>query len=226
MDEKKIKVVFEDETLMVVDKPPFLVTTKERKGETGTLEDWLSENRKIKLPRCGIVHRLDKGTSGLVIVAKTESALVNLKEQFKKRSVKKHYWAMVGGDLPLGGQIDMPIGRSKYGFSKFAVTTDGKRAETWFKVISKYRYKNKIYSFLEIELKTGRTHQIRVHMNYLKWPLIGDKLYGGEEVEGLERPFLHAFEISFLHPVTNQIVKLFSELPADLENIKSGYEKP
>jgi len=159
-------------------------------------------------------------------VAKTESALVNLKEQFKKRSVKKHYWAMVGGDLPLGGQIDMPIGRSKYGFSKFAVTTDGKRAETWFKVISKYRYKNKIYSFLEIELKTGRTHQIRVHMNYLKWPLIGDKLYGGEEVEGLERPFLHAFEISFLHPVTNQIVKLFSELPADLENIKSGYEKP
>lgn len=224
--EKKIEIVFEDDDLMVVNKPAGLVTTKERKQEENTLEDWLSakQNKKEILERNGIVHRLDKGTSGLVLVAKNESALKNLKRQFKDRTIGKKYLTMVCGNATFKGEINVPINRSKFGFGKFGVDTEGKNAWTIFKLLSKYKKNNRIYSLLEIDLKTGRTHQIRVHLSYLGWPLLGDKLYGGE-IDDLQRPFLHSCEIRFKHPKDNREMAFKSELPDDLKEILEKYEK-
>ncbi|MEI8068169.1 MAG: RluA family pseudouridine synthase [Candidatus Shapirobacteria bacterium] len=222
--DKKIEIIYEDSDLLVINKPAFLVTTKENKNEKNTLEDYLIENRKNDLPRNGIVHRLDKGTSGLILVAKTEDALVDLKSQFKNRTVKKRYFCLVGGDVSYEGEINVPINRSKYGFGKFGVDVDGKAARTLFKLVSKYRNNNRNYSLLDIDLKTGRTHQIRVHFNYLKWPLVGDKLYGGE-VDLLKRPFLHSHQITFIHPTTKKEVSFELEMASDLVKVLESYEK-
>jgi len=224
MDKKEIRIVFENKDFLVADKPSGMTTTKEKKGEAGTLEDYLREFRPNDLPRNGIVHRLDKGTSGLVLMAKNEMAFLNLKDQFKKRMVGKKYYALVGGETSMNGSIDWPIGRSKYGFGKFGVDVDGKRALTEFELVSKYKKAGKKYSLLKINLKTGRTHQIRVHMSYLKWPLVGDKLYGGE-VADLKRPFLHAFKLEINDPETSERMKFNSELAIDLKEHLEGYEK-
>ena len=194
--------------MMVVEKPPLMTTTKEKKEETGTLEDYLRKVRPNDLPRNGIMHRLDKGTSGLVMVAKNEEAFLSLKKQFKERSLTKKYYCLVGGETSFEGTIDMPIARSKYAFAKFGVSEDGKKALTKFKLIKKYKKNGKIYSLLDIDLKTGRTHQIRVHLSHLRWPLVGDKVYGGETVDGLKRPFLHAYKIVFKHPINDQEMKI------------------
>lgn len=195
---EEVKIIYEDNDLLVLDKPAGITTTNEnvrsQMSDLRSLENWIKENRKNDLPRQGIAHRLDKGTSGIVVAAKNESTLKELKRQFKAREVKKHYWALVCGDLPKDGNINMPINRSKYSFGRFKVDEEGKRAETEFKVTKKYQINGKWYSFLEINLKTGRTHQIRVHLSYLGWPLVGDKTYGGQIINGLERPFLHAHE--------------------------------
>jgi len=222
---EEIKIVFEDKDLMVVEKPPLMTTTKEKKGENGTLEDCLKKNRPNNLPRNGILHRLDKGTSGLIMVAKTEEAFLGLKKQFKERSLTKKYYCLVGGETPFEGEIDMPIARSKYSFSKFGVNEEGKRALTKFTLVRKYRSGEKIYSLLDIDLKTGRTHQIRVHLSYLRWPLVGDKTYGGEEINGLKRPFLHAYKIIFKHPVNKGDVEIKIDLPKDLTEVLNKYEK-
>ncbi|MFA5749673.1 MAG: RluA family pseudouridine synthase [Candidatus Shapirobacteria bacterium] len=222
--EKKIQIIFENEDFLVVDKPSGMTTTKEKKEEIGTLEDYLREIRPNDLPRNGIVHRLDKGTSGLVLMAKVETSFSNFKDQFKKRMVKKKYYCLVGGETSIDGVIDWPIGRSKYGFAKFGVNVDGKMALTEFRLLSKYKKNNKKYSFLEINLKTGRTHQIRVHMSHLKWPLVGDRLYGGDFLD-LKRPFLHAFELEIADPKTGKRVKFNSDLAVDLKKHLENYEK-
>ena len=220
---EKVKIIFEDKDMIVVEKPPFMTTTKEKKGENGTLEDYLKEVRPNALPRNGIIHRLDKGTSGLILVAKTEEAFLDLKKQFKDRNLSKKYYCLVGGDVSFEGEIRMPIARSKYSFAKFGVNEEGKEALTKFRLIKKYRKDGKIYSLLEVDLKTGRTHQIRVHFSYLRWPLVGDRVYGGE-MGGLKRPFLHAHQIIFKHPITNQEMKMESDLPEDLIEILNKYE--
>lgn len=222
---EEIKIIFEDKDMLVVEKPAGMTTTKEKKEEKATLEDYLREIRPNDLPRNGIIHRLDKGTSGLVMVAKTEEAFIDLKKQFKERSLTKKYLCLVGGDVSFEGTIDMPIARSKYAFAKFGVNEEGKRALTKFKLIKKYKSNGKIYSLLEIDLKTGRTHQIRVHLSHLRWPLVGDKIYGGEEIIGLKRPFLHAYQIIFNHPISHQEIKLEIELAADLKEVLKKYEE-
>lgn len=225
MEEKeKVKIIFEDKDLLLVEKVTGLTTTKEKKGEKGTLEDILIEIRPNDLDRNGIVHRLDKGTSGLIIMAKNELALKNLKEQFKKRKVIKKYNCLIEGDSSADGTINAPIGRSKYSFGKFKVGVDGKESLTEFKVIDKYKKGDKKYSLLEINLKTGRTHQIRVHMSYLGWPLVGDKTYGGKTDE-INRPFLHAVFIQFKHPVSNEVLSFNSDLAVDLKECLKKYEK-
>lgn len=222
---EEVKIIFEDKELMVVEKPPLMTTTKEKRGEDGTLEDYLRKIRLNNLLRNGIVHRLDKGTSGLVLVAKTSDAFLGLKKQFKERSLTKKYYCLVGGDVSYEGLIDMPIARSKYFFAKFGVNEDGKRALTKFKLIKKYKKDGRIYSLLDVDLKTGRTHQIRVHFNHLRWPLVGDKVYGGEMVEGLKRPFLHAYKIVFQHPITDKKIEVEVSLPVDLLEILKKYEE-
>jgi 23S rRNA pseudouridine1911/1915/1917 synthase len=222
---EEVKIIFEDKDLMVVEKPPLMTTTKEKKKEKGTLEDYLREIRPNNLPRNGIIHRLDKGTSGLIVVAKNKGAFLGLKKQFKERSLIKKYYCLVGGSVSFEGVIDMPISRSKYAFAKFGIDEDGKKAVTKFRLIKKYKREGKIYSLLEIDLKTGRTHQIRVHLSHLRWPLVGDKVYGGECVDGLKRPFLHAYQIIFKHPINNQEIKLKIELPNDLVEVLQKYEE-
>lgn len=211
-----IQIIYEDANFMAVNKPPYLTVDG--------LEEWLRHNKKINLPRAGIVHRLDKGTSGLLLVAKTNEALVGLKKIFKERRIEKTYLALVEGDLPSYGEIKMPILRSKYKFATFKVSEDGKEAETRFKVIAKYRREGKkIYSFVEIKPKTGRTHQIRVHFAYMGWFLVGDWLYGGER--GLGRPFLHAYNLKFINPEGGREVDLTVDFPADLEQELTNYER-
>lgn len=222
--EEKIKVIFENDDFLVIDKPPGMTTTKEKKNEEGTVEDYLRIVRKNELPRNGIIHRLDKGTSGLVLVAKNSKTLINFKHQFKNRLVTKKYYCLVGGATSQDGSINWPIERSKFGFGKFGVGVDGKNALTEFRLLKKYRKNNKKYSLLEINLKTGRTHQIRVHMNYLGWPLVGDRLYGGE-FDILKRPFLHAFELEIFLPNEDNKMKFNSELASDLQKHLSLYEE-
>jgi len=222
---EEVKIIFEDKNMMVVEKPPLMTTTKERKGEEGTLEDYLRKVRPNDLPRNGIIHRLDKGTSGLILVAKTEEAFLGLKRQFKERSLSKKYYCLVGGDVSFKGEIDLPIARSKYSFAKFGVNEEGKRALTKFELIKKYKNNGKIYSLLEVDLKTGRTHQIRVHLSHLRWPLVGDKVYGGEVVNGLKRPFLHAFKIIFKHPIDGKKMRIEIDLSKDLVEVLKKYEE-
>jgi len=221
---EKTKIIFEDENLMLIEKPAGLTITKERNGEGWTLEDELRQLRPNNLPRNGIVHRLDKGTSGLVLVAKEEESLINLKSQFKGRQITKKYICLVSGNATFNGEVNMPIGRSKYGFGKFGIDPEGKEAWTIFKLIKKYKKMGKYFGLLEINLKTGRTHQIRVHMSYLGWPLVGDKVYGGNIVD-LNRPFLHAAFIQFKHPISNKIISFTSDLPKDLLNVLKNYEE-
>jgi len=221
---EEVKIIFEDKYLLVVEKPAGMTTTKEKKEEKGTLEDILRETEPNDLPRNGIVHRLDKGTSGMVLMAKDELVWKNLKSQFKQRKIIKKYICLVSGDTSVDGVINMPIGRSKYSFGKFGVRVDGKESLTEFRTINKYRKDDKIFSLLQINLKTGRTHQIRVHMNYLKWPLVGDKLYGGDDTL-IKRPFLHASFIQFKHPKFSKIISFKSDLPNDLNLVLKQYEK-
>ena len=202
-----------------------MVTTREREisNRNSYLEDWVKINRPNGLAREGIVHRLDKGTSGLVVVAKTVVALDSLKKQFKSRTTKKTYWALVEGNFPFEAEINMPIKRSNYAFSRFGVNEDGKEAVTLVKIKQKYQKDGKIYSLVEVGLKTGRTHQIRVHLSYLKWPIVGDKLYGSKTVLG--RPFLHARELSLDLPTTGERKTFKTELPVELLELLETYEK-
>lgn len=221
--EEKVRIVFENDDFLVVEKPAGMVTTKEGKDKN-TLEDWLREARSNDLPRNGIIHRLDKGTSGLLLVAKNEKSFLIFKKQFKDRSVTKKYYCLVCGESVGDGSIDLPINRSKYGFGKFGVSVDGRRALTEFRLIKKYIRDSKKYSLLEINLKTGRTHQIRVHLSHLRWPLVGDKLYGGE-VNGLERPFLHAAYLEINDPTNGERLIFKSDLPWDLKKYLETYEE-
>lgn len=194
MEKEEIKIIFENDELLVLDKPEGWVTTKENNKSEKNVELWLEKYYKNNLPRNGIVHRLDKGTSGVLMVAKTGEMLKNLKKKFKNREVIKKYTAVIEGDLPMVGEMNLPIGRSKYSFGKFKVNPDGKNALTKFRVIKKYEIDGKKVSLVDIDLLTGRTHQIRVHFSYLGWPIVGDRLYGSK-ISG--RIKLHCRLISF-----------------------------
>jgi 23S rRNA pseudouridine1911/1915/1917 synthase len=221
--EEKVKIVFDNINFLVLDKPAGMVTTKEGK-DNNTLEDYLRVISPNDLPRNGIIHRLDKGTSGLLLVAKNKKTFDNFKEQFKKRTVKKKYYCLVCGEAVGDGSINLPISRSRYSFGRFGVSVDGKEALTEFKLVKKYIKDNKKYSLLEINLKTGRTHQIRVHLSHLRWPLVGDKIYKGES-NGLKRPFLHAAYLEVNDPTTGKCLVFESSLPVELKKHLNLYEE-
>lgn len=196
MEKEEIKIIFENDKLLVLDKPEGWVTTKENNSSEKNVELWLEKYYKNDLPRNGIVHRLDKGTSGVLITAKTEEMLDYLKAKFKNRKITKKYTAVIDGDLPMQGEMNLPIGRANYGFGKFGVNVDGKKALTKFKVIKKFDIEGKKVSLVDIDLLTGRTHQIRVHFSYLGWPIVGDRLYGSK-ISASGRIELHCRLISF-----------------------------
>ena len=217
-----LTVVYDDDAIVVIDKPVGCAAHPSP-GWTGpTVVGALSAagysiSTSGAAERAGIVHRLDVGTSGLMIVAKTDRAYTVLKDAFRNREVEKIYHALVQGHMdPSTGTIDAPIDRHPKEDYRFAVVADGKTSITHYEVIEYYR----AVSLVKVELETGRTHQIRVHFSALRHPLVGDLTYGADptlaERLGISRPWLHALELRFRHPITNEPLDLRAPYPADL----------
>jgi 23S rRNA pseudouridine1911/1915/1917 synthase len=232
-----IDIVYEDDTLVVVNKPAGLVVHPAAGMPSGTLANALAYHFQ-QLPagtgvRPGLVHRLDRDTSGLLVVAKTDSALENLSDQFRDRTVYKSYVALVHGRLAANsGKIDQPLARDPSNRTRMAVVRGGRNALTLYRVRRGFDR----FTLLDVELKTGRTHQIRVHLAWLKHPVVGDETYGAgrdntiqdtrlrARVRSLNRQFLHAEKLGFTHPKTGEFVKFESPLPEDLIGLLSELE--
>lgn len=218
-----LDIIYEDNDIIVVNKPKGMVVHPANGNPDGTLVNAILAICKNSLSgiggelRPGIVHRLDKDTSGLIIVAKNDKAHINMSEQIKERNVKKTYIALVRGNVPEEeATINMPIGRSTKDRKKMAVTKNGKQAITHFKVLKRYSK----YTLLEIKIETGRTHQIRVHMAEIGYPVVGDAVYSnGKNEFGIEGQMLHAYKLEFMHPITNKHMELTSPLPQYFEEI-------
>lgn len=214
-----LSVVFEDEDLIVIDKPAAMTVHPAPGNEDHTLANAvLAYAPDIEgiggERRPGIVHRLDKDTSGLIVVAKNERAHANLSEQFKSRKVSKVYLALVVGQpSPPEADIDAPIGRHPHDRQRMAIVSTGRPAITRYRVLTSY----KRATLLEVRPRTGRTHQIRVHLASVGHAVVGDATYG-RSIPGLSRQFLHAHRLAFLHPVREEPVQFSVELPVDLRS--------
>lgn len=222
-----LDIVYEDEDVMVINKPNGMVVHPAPGNYNGTLVNGLlgysdslsSINGEF---RPGIVHRIDANTTGLLMIAKNDKAHEMLAKQLEEKSVHRIYWALVWGVINEDtGLIDAPIGRDKHDRKKMAVTADGKKAITNFRVLK--RYKNA--SLLELKLETGRTHQIRVHLNYIGHPVVNDNVYGNRKLIDETGQCLHAKELGFVHPRTNEYLEFTSELPEKFLQILSNFEE-
>lgn len=222
-----LDIVYEDDELLVINKPVGLVVHPGSGNWQGTLLNALLHHapQLASVPRAGIVHRLDKDTSGLLVVAKTLISQTNLVRQLQERSVKREYLALVHGELAHGGYVDQPIGRHPSNRVKMAVVETGKDAVTHYKVERDFPS----CTLLRCTLETGRTHQIRVHMTYLKHPLVGDSVYlkGPQKcvpqlrdlLTGFPRQALHATRLALLHPITGQTMEWHAPLPEDMQQL-------
>lgn len=212
-----LDVVYEDDYLIVVNKPAGLVVHPGNGHPTGTLANALVyRNQDIDATdtsRPGIVHRIDKDTSGLLCIAKKEEAMLGLVEQLKDHSMHREYVALVSGIIKEEeGKIDAPLGRDKKDRIKFCVDLEGKEAVTYFKV--KQRFLRSKVTFIECRLLTGRTHQIRAHMEYIGHPVIGDPIYGkGNRTLYDKGQLLHAYKLTFIHPITKEEMSFTAPLP-------------
>ena len=225
-----VEVLYEDNDIIVVNKPKGLVVHPANGNPDGTLVNALMKICKGTLSgiggeiRPGIVHRLDKDTSGVLIVAKNDKAHLALCEQIKNREVKKTYLALTRGIIKENeATINMPIGRSTTDRKKMAVVKTGKEAITHFKVLERFKEN----TLLEINLETGRTHQIRVHLSQIGYPIVGDMVYSnGKNKFGVQGQMLHAWKIKFMHPITGKEMEIEAPLPQYfedvLQNSKSG----
>ena len=212
-----LDIIYEDNDIIVVNKQKGLVVHPANGNPDGTLVNAIMSICKDSLSgiggeiRPGIVHRLDKDTSGLIIIAKNDKAHINLSEQIKNREVKKTYIALVRGVISENeATINMPIARSTKDRKKMAVSKDGKNAITHFKVLKRYDK----YTLVEVKIETGRTHQIRVHMSHIGYPIVGDVVYSnGKNPFGVIGQMLHAQKLTFKHPITNEELNLEAPLP-------------
>ena len=216
-----LDIIYEDEHILVVNKQKGLVVHPANGNWNGTLVNAIMAYCKDSLSgiggelRPGIVHRIDKDTSGLLIIAKNDKAHTKMSQQIKNREVKKTYIALVRGIIPENeATINMPIGRSTKDRKKMAVVKEGKEAITHFKVINRYTTQKGSYTLLEVKIDTGRTHQIRVHLSQIGHPIIGDMTYSnGKNEFGVEGQCLHAKSLEFKHPITGKHMKLEAPLP-------------
>lgn len=224
------KIIFEDGEILVLEKPAGMVVNRAESVKEETLQEWLEKKFEIESGggignRAGIVHRLDKETSGLILVAKTLNSFENLQSQFKERIVKKRYLALVHGKVvPDEGEIIAPVGRLPWNRERFGVLPGGREAKTTYKIIRNLIIDNLQFSLLELSPQTGRTHQIRIHLKYLNHPVVGDEFYAGrktsrEDRKWCPRLFLHAAYLGFLHPTTQKWLEFTSELPEDLKGV-------
>ena len=218
-----IEIIYEDNDIIVVNKPKGMVVHPANGNPDGTLVNAIMAKCKNSLSgiggeiRPGIVHRIDKDTSGLLIIAKNDTAHVNMSEQIKNHEVKKTYIALVRGVIKENeATIDMPIGRSTSDRKKMAVNRNGKNAVTHIKVLKRYDK----YTLVEVNIETGRTHQIRVHLSHIGYPIIGDYTYSnGKNEFGVEGQCLHAKCLEFKHPITGKEMKLEALLPQYFQEI-------
>lgn len=232
-----LDIVFEDEYLAVINKPAGMVVHPGAGVQSGTLANAIAYHFALEVPpaggapnelRIGIVHRLDKDTSGLIVVAKSDEIHEALSEQFRERSVYKSYIALVHGSPDQNtGKIEAPIGRNKHNRLRMKVASHGRSALSLWKVRKRYGK----FTLLDVEIKTGRTHQIRVHMAYINHPVVGDEIYNeGRDntvadihvrnaVVTMRRFFLHAEQLSFTHPKTGERLEFTQPLPAELTNL-------
>lgn len=213
-----IPILYEDDQLLIINKPPGIVVNRAQSVKEETVQDWVEEKLNLQIDRAGIVHRIDKETSGILLIAKTPESFLELQRQFKEREVKKTYLALVHGKLvPEEGEIRAPVGRLPWNPERFGVVPGGKEAMTRYKV---YKYYND-YTVVELYPETGRTHQIRVHLKYINHPIVGDYLYAGRKTSRDDRVWaprvmLHAWKISFIHPVTGKTLALEALIPDDM----------
>jgi 23S rRNA pseudouridine1911/1915/1917 synthase len=231
-----LEIIYEDESVLVINKPPGIVVHPGAGNPKSTLVNALlhyDPNLK-KLPRAGLVHRLDKDTSGILLVAKTLEAQTNLVAQMQLRSIQRIYHAIVKGHTQMTGTINQPIGRHPTQRTKMSVLkSGGKEAITHYQLLEKLP----AHSYLEIKLETGRTHQIRVHMAYIDHSVLGDAVYGkkaknihlspklSEIVTAFKRQALHAKKISFIHPTTQEVSTFESPLPIDFQELLQALQE-
>ena len=224
-----LDIIYEDDDIIVVNKPKGMVVHPANGNPDGTLVNAIMAICKDSLSgiggeiRPGIVHRLDKDTSGIIIIAKNDKAHIHLSEQIKAHKVKKTYIALVRGIVKENeATINMPIGRSEKDRKKMAVTKKGKEAITHFKVLERYDK----YTLLKVNIETGRTHQIRVHLSQIGYPIVGDEIYSnGKNEWNIKGQCLHAKSLEFTHPTTGETMYLEAKLPEYFENILKDLEK-
>ncbi len=250
----KIHIIFEDDNLLVVDKPACVIVNRAdtAKGNI-TLQDWVEDYRGLVknvlsdkerekymvngynkydefISRSGIVHRLDKETSGVILIAKNVETFIKLQEKFKTHDVNKTYVALVHGKLDsLEGEIKEPIGRLPWNRTRFGVLQEGRDAYTHYKVLQEKKYMGECLTLVEVHPKTGRTHQIRVHFQHINHPIFADVLYAGRKTarndrKVLGRHFLHAGEIEFTDILSSKRVLYKSQLPEDLSTFLNTLE--
>ena len=222
-----LDIVYQDDQILVINKPAGLVVHPGAGNPDQTLVNGLLhlDPSLAELPRAGIVHRLDKDTSGLLVVARNESVRLNLIDQLSERSVKREYLALVNGRLIAGGTVNAPIGRSAGDRRRMTVTPGGKPAITHYRVEERFRS----HTLLRVSLETGRTHQIRVHLAHIRHPIVGDPVYGGraynpkgaskellEALRGFQRQALHATRLGLVHPTTGERLEWERPMPEDM----------
>jgi 23S rRNA pseudouridine1911/1915/1917 synthase len=225
-----LDILHEDEHIIVLNKPTNFVVHPAAGNRSGTMLNALLYHcpQLESVPRAGIVHRLDKDTTGLMVVAKTLQAHTDLVAQLQARTVKREYEAVVTGVMTGGGLVDQPIGRHPVQRTKMAVISDGKEARTHYSVLERFEG----HSHVRLRLETGRTHQIRVHMAHIRFPIVGDDAYAGrfrihkgvtpqlrDAVQNFGRQALHARELGLIHPATGEMVSWASELPDDMQSL-------
>jgi len=225
-----LAVVYEDDAVLVVNKPAGLVVHPGAGNPGGTLMNGLLHHapQLEEVPRAGIVHRIDKDTTGLLLIAKTLQAHTALVRQLAEREISRHYVAVCNGVLTGGGKIDQPIGRHPVDRKRMSVQQDGKPAVTHYTVLERFR----AFTFVNVKLETGRTHQIRVHFAWRRHALVGDPVYGGrlalpkgasepliDALRQFKRQALHATRLAFMHPATGEVVEFEVPPPPDFEDL-------
>jgi 23S rRNA pseudouridine1911/1915/1917 synthase len=225
-----LDVVFEDEDIIVLDKPAGLVVHPAAGHADGTLVNALLhfDAGLARIPRAGIVHRLDKDTTGLMVVARNLRAHKHLVAELQQRTVTREYQAIVQGVMTAGGSVDAPVGRHTRDRVRMCVRSDGKPALTHYRVITRFRE----HTHIQLKLESGRTHQIRVHMQYIRHPVLGDPVYGGRQripsqaddelitqLRAFKRQALHAFRLSLIHPASGKQLSWKSPLPHDMAQL-------
>ncbi|NMC35931.1 RluA family pseudouridine synthase [Candidatus Beckwithbacteria bacterium] len=235
-----IQVLFQDDYIVIISKPAGVVVNRAESVKEPTIQDWMEETHRLEIGndesrqaeiqeftnRSGVVHRLDKETSGVMVLARNVETFLNLKQQFKKRQTQKQYIALVHGNMTLReGTVNLPLKRNPFNRRRFTIAVDGKMGRTKYQVSNYFSRNQELFTLLNLWPKTGRTHQLRVHLSHLGFPIVSDPIYLGKRLSAdltwCPRLFLHAKSLSFFHPRSGEKVVFESGLAEDLQTCLS-----